>query len=122
LHSQTTLNKTSSKALIGFKYIYLVVFFALLAGLFHPLITDTSFDGVMIGVLTLFVGLAGGVLLHRSTQFEKKRGIFEGTGGILAYRSIISVTSDKKRMMFLAGGFTLIIISLFFIIQLTGRV
>ncbi len=116
------MNKTSSKALIGFKYIYLVVFFALLAGLFHPLITDTSFDGVMIGVLTLFVGLAGGVLLHRSSQFEKKRGIFEGTGGILAYRSIIPVTSDKKRMMFLVGGFTLIIISLYYIFQLTGRV
>ena len=92
------MNKTSSKALIGFKYIYLVVFFALLAGLFHPLITDTSFDGVIFGVLILFVGLGGGVLLYRSATSENRRGIF------------------------LAGGFTLIIISLFFIIQLTGRV
>ena len=115
------MNKTSSKALIGFKYFYLVAFFALLAGLFHPLITDTSFDGVMIGVLTLFVGRAGGGLRYRASQFEKKRGIFEGTGGVLTYRSIIPVTSDKKRMMFLAGGFTLIIIALFFIMQLTGR-
>ena len=116
------MNKTSSKALTGFKYIYLVVFFALLAGLFHPLITDTSFDGVIFGILILFVGLAGGILLYRSAQFGKKKGIFEGTGEILVYRSILTVTSDKKRMMFLVGGFTLIIISLFFIIQLTGRV
>jgi len=116
------LNKISSKVLTGFKYIYLVAFFALLAGLFYPLITDTSFVGVIVGVLVLFLGLAGGILLYRSTQFEKKRGIFEGTGGILVYRSIIPVTSDKKRMVFLVGGFTLIIISLYHIFQITGRV
>jgi len=92
------LNKTSSKVLTGFKYIYLVAFFALLAGLFHPLITDTSFDGVIVGVSVLFVGLAGGVLLYRAATSENRRGIFLG------------------------GGFTLIVISLYYIFQLTGRV
>jgi hypothetical protein len=92
------LNKTSSKLLTGFKYIYLVAFFALLAGLFHPLITNTSFDGVITGVLVLFVGLAGGVLLYKSATSEKRRGIFLG------------------------GGFTLMAISLYYIFQLTGRV
>jgi len=92
------LNKTSSKVLTGFKYIYLVAFFALLSGLFHPLITNTSFDGVITGVLVLFVGLAGGVLLYKSATSEKRRGIFLG------------------------GGFTLMVISLYYIFQLTGRV
>jgi len=92
------LNKTSSKVLTGFKYIYLVAFFALLAGLFHPLITDTSFDGVIVGVSILFVGLAGGVLLYRAATSENRRGIFLG------------------------GGFTLMIISLYYIFQLTARV
>ena len=84
--------------LTGFKYIYLVAFFALLAGFFHPLITNTSFDGVIVGVLVLFVGLAGGVLLYRSA------------------------TSENKREIFLGGGFALIAISLYYIFQLTGRV
>jgi len=91
------LNKTASKLLTGFKYIYLVVFFALLAGLFYPLITNTSFDGVITGVLILFVGLAGGVLLYRTATSENKRGIFLG------------------------GGFALMAISLYYIFQLTGR-
>ncbi len=91
------MNKTSSKLLTGFKYIYLVAFFALLAGLFHPLITNTSFDGVITGVLVLFVGLAGGVLLYKSATSEKRRGIFLG------------------------GGFALMAISLYYIFQLTGR-
>jgi len=84
--------------LTGFKYIYLVAFFALLAGFFHPLITNTSFDSEIIGILILFVGLAGGVLLYRSATSEKRRGIFLG------------------------GGFALIAISLYYIFQLTGRV
>ena len=94
---QTTLNQITSKALTGFKYIYLIAFFALLAGFFHPLITNTSFDGVVIGVLVLFVGLAGGVLLYRAA------------------------TSESKRAIFLGSGFALMSISLYYIFQLTGR-
>ena len=92
------MNQISSKLSTSFKYIYLVVFFALLAGFFHPLITNTNFDVVIGGVLILFVGLAGGILLYRAA------------------------TSESKKMMFLFGGFTLIVISLFYIFQFTGRI
>jgi len=91
------LNKTSSVALIGFKYFYIIAFFTLLAGFFYPLITNTSFDEVISGVLILFVGLAGGVLLYRAA------------------------TSENKRIIFLGSGFTLMFISLFYIFQFTGR-
>ncbi len=91
------MNKTSSKILTGSKYIYLVAFFALLSGLFYPLINNKSYDGVIIGVLILFVGLGGGVLLYRAATSENRRGIFLG------------------------GGFALMAISLYYIIQLTGR-
>ena len=84
--------------LTGFKYIYLIAFFALLAGFFYPLITNTSFDSVVSGVLVLFVGLAGGILLYKSA------------------------TSENKRMIFLGGGFGLIAISLYYIFQFTGRI
>ncbi len=83
--------------LTSFKYIYLVAFFTLLAGFFYPLITDTSFDGVIIGVLILFVGLAGGVLLYRAATSETRRGIFLG------------------------GGFAMMAVSLYYIFELTGR-
>ena len=41
-------------------------FLLLLAGFFHPLITNTSFDIVVVGVLVLFVGLAGGFIVVQS--------------------------------------------------------
>jgi len=83
--------------LTGFKYVYLIAFFVLLSGFFHPLITDTSFDSVVIGTMILFVGLAGAILLYKSA------------------------TSEKRRIMFLGGGFGLVAISLFYIFQIIGR-
>ena len=91
------MSKLNTKVITGVKYIYLVVFFALLAGFFHPIITDTSFDNLITGTLVLFIGLAGGVLVYKATTSESKRGIFFG------------------------GGFGLIAISLYFVFQMTGR-
>ena len=92
------MSKITTKAFASFKYVYLIVFFALLSGFFHPLITGSSFDSVVIGVIVLFVGLAGGVLLYKAA------------------------TSEKRKWIFLGSGFGLISISLFYIFQLTGRV
>lgn len=89
------MNKISSRFLTGFKYVYLIAFFTLLAGFFHPLITNTSFDSVIVGVLVLFVGLAGGVLLYKSA------------------------TSEKRREVFLGSGFALMAISLYYIFQIS---
>ena len=77
------------------RYAYLLAFFALLAGVFVPLITyKTSFDPVIQGIATLFLGLTGAILL------------FKG------------VTSDKRREIFIAIGFALIAISLALIFML----
>ena len=74
------------------------MFFALLAGFFHPLITGNSFDSVISGVVVLFVGLTGGILVYKST------------------------ISEKRQIIYLAAGFSLIAISLALIFQMTGRV
>ena len=92
------LSNISSKVFSNFKYVYLIVFFALLSGFFYPLVNDTSFDIVISGILILFVGLAGGILLYKAT------------------------ISETKREIFFISGFALIGISLYFIFHITGRV
>ena len=92
------MSNISSRAFSSFKYVYLIAFFALLSGVFYPLITNTSFEPVISGILILFLGLAGGILLYKATTSETKRGIFFGVGLIL------------------------IGISSYFIFQFTGRV
>ena len=63
------------------RYAYLLAIFALLSGVFFPLITPgISFDPVIEGVTSLFVGLAGGILLFKAATSDKKRGIFIAVG------------------------------------------
>lgn len=92
------MSNLTSKAITGSKYIYLIVFFAFLAGIFNPIINDRPLDQVIFGVIVLFVGLAGSILVYKAANTENKRGILLGV------------------------GFGLIAISFYYIIQFTGRV
>lgn len=92
------MSKPISKVITGVKYVYLIMFFALLSGFFYPLISGAPFDNVIFGVIVLFVGLAGSVLVYKAA------------------------TSDKRRGIYLGGGFGLIAISFAYIIQFTGRI
>ena len=60
-------------------YVYLVAIFTLLSSIFFPLITtgaDAAYSVVIGGTATLFVGLAGGILLFKATTSIKRRGVF----------------------------------------------
>ena len=77
------------------RYAYLLVIFALLSGVFFPLVTPgVPFDHVIQGVASLFLGLVGTILLFKA------------------------VTSDTRQGTFIVVGFALITISLVLIYQL----
>ena len=58
------------------QYAYLLAIFALLAGVFFPLITPgVPYDYVIQGTATLFLGLAGGILLFKAITSDNRRGI-----------------------------------------------
>ncbi len=62
-----------TKILTGARYVYLVVFFALLSGLFYPIITHSNWDLVISGTLILFVGLTGTVTIYKAATAEKHK-------------------------------------------------
>ena len=68
------------------RYAYLLTIFALLAGVFFPLTTPgVPYDHVIQGTATLFLGLAGGVLLFKATTSDNRRGILITIGfGLIA--------------------------------------
>jgi len=94
---QRLTTEKGSKILSGIKYVYITVFFTLLAGFFSPLITGQSFDLVIIGVIILFVGLGGAILVYKAA------------------------ISEKRRIIYLGSGFALITISLIFIYDIMGK-
>ena len=58
------------------RYVYLLAIFVLFSGIFFPLITPgISFDYAIQGTATLFLGLAGCILLFKATTSDNRRGI-----------------------------------------------
>jgi hypothetical protein len=92
------LNNISFKTFIGLRYVYLTGFFALLSGFFNPLITNTGFQSVILGIIVLFVGLTGSILIYKS------------------------INSETRKKTFVGAGFALITISFFYVLQITGRI
>ena len=74
------------------RYAYLFGFFMLLSGLFSPLvIPNISFDLVIGGTATLFLGLTGGILLFKATTSDNRQGIFIAVGLALIGISLILI-------------------------------
>jgi hypothetical protein len=66
------------------RYAYLLVIFALLAGVFFPLITPgIPYDYVIQGTATLFLGLIGGILLFKAITSDNRRGVLIVIGFVL---------------------------------------
>jgi len=63
------------------RYAYLLAIFALLTGVFFPLITPgIPYDYVIQGTATLFLGLVGGILLFKAATSDNRRGILIAIG------------------------------------------
>ena len=74
------------------RYAYLLAIFALLSGVFFPLVTPgVPFDHIIQGTATLFLGLAGGILLFKATTSDNRRGILIAVGFALIAICLVSI-------------------------------
>ena len=84
------VTNTPKFVISGVKYVYLIVCFALLSGIFYPLVTGTGWEQSLKGIGILAVGLFGGILLYKSVTSEKRRGVLMCCGfGLIAVSLII---------------------------------
>ena len=85
------------------RYAYLIAIFTLLTGVFFPLITPgVSFDLVIQGTATLFLGLVGAILLFKALTSDNRRGIFIVVGFALIAISLALIyhIQDTFRSLF----------------------
>ena len=74
------------------QYAYLLAIFALLAGVFFPLITPgVPYDYVIQGTATLFLGLAGSILLFKAITSDNRRGVLIAIGFTLITICLVSI-------------------------------
>ena len=74
------------------RYAYLLTIFALLSGVFFPLITPgIPYEHVIQGTATLFLGLVGAILLFKAATSDKRQGIFIAVGFALIAISLVLI-------------------------------
>ena len=88
--STEAVTNTPKFVISGVKYVYLIVCFALLSGIFYPLVMGEGWNDTLKGIGVLAVGLFGGILLYKSITSEKRRGVLMCCGfGLIAVSLII---------------------------------
>jgi len=96
LESTKTSKPTTILAQIP-RYAYLLAIFALLTGVFSPLIIPgLPFDHVIQGTATLFLGLAGGILLFKATTSDNRRGILIAIGFALITICLVLINHTQE--------------------------
>ena len=86
------------------KYVYLIVFFALLAGIMAPIVnpleTGATFEESFKGIGILFVGLVGGILIFKSTKSVENRMTFLIIGSALMITCLVFMAEFAKLSLF----------------------
>ena len=93
------VTNTPKFVISGVKYVYLIVCFALLSGIFYPLVTGDGWELTLKGIGVLAIGLFGGILLYKSITSEKRRGVLMCCGfGLIAVSLIIIYELAEKSL------------------------
>ena len=71
ISSEKTSLDLKSLLLSGTKYIYIVGAVALLSGIFTPLTIGAEIENVLFGMLSIFLGLAGGIVIFLGIKNQK---------------------------------------------------
>ena len=79
------------------KYAYIIAAVALLSGIFTPLTLGVEIEDVVFGMLTIFLGLVGGILIFLGVKYQKFTPIMVsgGLGMMIASLFLIYEIIDK---------------------------
>ena len=89
-----------STLLSGTKYAYIIAAVALLSGIFTPLTIGEEFEIVASGMLSVFLGLGGGILIFLATKNQKFRSIMVCGGLGMMIASLILIHELANRPFF----------------------
>ena len=84
--------------LSGTKYAYIVAAVALLSGIFTPLTMGVEIENVIVGMLSIFLGLGGGIVIFLGIKYQKFPAIMVsgGLGIMIASLFLIYEVIDKS--------------------------
>ena len=86
-----------SALLSGTKYVYIIAAVALLSGIFTPLTIGEEFETVAFGMLSVFLGLGGGITIFLGLKNQKFTSLMicGGLGMMIASLILIHEMADR---------------------------
>ena len=101
---QQTLSKTPSdlKSLVlsGTKYAYIIGAVALLSGIFTPLTLGVEIEDVIFGMLSIFLGLGGGIVIFLGIKRQKFTTIMVCSGLAIMFGSLVLIYESTNHPLF----------------------
>ena len=89
--SEETPRDLKSIVLSGTKYAYIIGAVALLSGIFTPLTIGEEVDSVIFGMLSIFLGLAGGIVIFLGIKYQKLTTIMVCGGSGMMFGSLLLI-------------------------------
>ena len=95
--SKETSTNIKSILLSGTKYAYIIAAVALLSGIFTPLTIGEEFETVAFGMLSVFLGLGGGITIFLGVKNQKFTTLMicGGLGMMIASLILIHELADR---------------------------
>lgn len=99
--SNSTHQKLPMKPRItsGIKYAYITGIAALLSGIFTPFTLGYELETIVFGILVLFAGLLGGILIFKGIRHKKSYILTLGGMGLMIF-SLILMHELAERSLF----------------------
>ena len=89
-----------SLLLSGTKYAYIIGAVALLSGIFTPLTLGVEIEDVIFGMLSIFLGLAGGIVIFLGIKYQKLTTIMVCSGLGLMFGSLVLIYELSNKSFF----------------------
>ena len=86
-----------SLVLSGTKYVYIIGAVALLSGIFTPLTLGVELEDVIFGMLSIFLGLGGGIVIFLGIKYQKFTTIMVCGGLGMMIGSVLLIYESTNR-------------------------
>ena len=86
--------------LSGTKYAYIIAAVALLSGIFTPLTIGAEIENVIFGMLSIFLGLAGGIVIFLGIKNQKFTILMVCGGLAMMFVSLVLIYESTNHSLF----------------------
>ena len=100
ISSEKTSLDFKSLLLSGTKYAYIIGAVALLSGIFTPLTLGIEIEAVIFGMISIFLGLGGGIVIFLGIKYQKFTILMVCGGLAMMFGSLVLIYESTNYSLF----------------------